>query len=681
MNGQSVTPTYHVLLIGIDRYPPGYNSLSGCVNDIDAIEQMLLAPPGVGIPPEQIRVTRLAAPLSGRPSTSRFQNEALAPTKANLIQALKAMAGSAVKPSDRVLIYYSGHGDAQPWTGSLVWHEALVPHDEHKIEYLFDVEINALISAIAARTNDLTIVLDCCHSAGATRDLSYIQAKGAVRALKSEPSVIAPPDLAALGLGGGRAQERAMGSHLLQSLDPDYLVVVACQSDEKAGEGADSAGQPSHGVFTHSLLSMISGRDAVQRAKLRWADIWPELLAKAAERNGRLNQRAQHPWMIGRSERRLFGGAWEKMDAGYRVTKRPDGDYEVGAGRLMGVTEGAEIAVYKGAEPREFPPIGSAADQPVGRLKVNQAGLSSATAVVVRMGFALPEGARGRLVKPGESKRLRVSLKPADTQLQAQLEESPLLEIVPPTDPDADVEVITQPGGRWIIGEEEPLLATVPVGEIRALREGLEHLYRYVTVLRMARNCNDPQLNGSLSVRILDCNGEAALAAMSPEELADPALPEAPRDPNRIYALRRGFKFCVKVANSSRYPLNVTLLNCSAGGLVEYLSDALLRPGAAHVMWLDGKLGAPFESWPDELPAGEPKIQRQPYAAERMIAIGTTRPDVDLHFLTLDKRVQEVVNENLSRRGDMRPLRPSEKSSTAPSELWTATVTPIRISR
>ena len=115
MNAEKIVPTYHVLLVGIDRYPPGYNSLGGCVNDIDAIESLLLEPPGIGIPPEQIRITRLAAVLAGQTSTSRFEAQTLAPTKANLIQALKALAGPAVEPSDRVLIYYSGHGDEKLW--------------------------------------------------------------------------------------------------------------------------------------------------------------------------------------------------------------------------------------------------------------------------------------------------------------------------------------------------------------------------------------------------------------------------------------------------------------------------------------------------------------------------------------------------------------------------------------
>jgi hypothetical protein len=591
------------------------------------------------------------------------------------------LAATDVKQTDRILIYYSGHGDEVQWKGSSVWHEALVPHDGQAIEYLFDVEVNGLISAIAARTSDFTIVLDCCHSAGATRDLSDIQAQGAIRALKGPDTPVAPPDLTALGSGSGPARGRGMGKGLLQASDPDYLVVVACQSDEKAGEGALASAQPSHGVFTHSLLSVLGDKDAPQRAGLRWADIWPELLAKAAERNGRLSQRTQHPWMIGRSERKVFGGAWEKMDAGYRVTKRADGSYEIGAGKLMSVTEGAEIAVY-GPEPRLFPAIGSPEDRPVGHLKVKEAEPSSAVAAAVGPPFSLPDGARGRLVKPGEGQRLRVSLKPEDATLKTLLGKSPLLEIVPATTSEADIKVITQPGGGWILENDvEPLLAIVPEGEHQALRAGLESYYRYNTVLRMARNCNDPQITNSLSVKILECNDEAALRAMSPEALADPNLAEAPRDRERIYALGQGFKFCVRVTNSSRYHLNVALLNCSAGGLVEYLSDALLRDGAGHVMWLDGKLGAPFEAGPDEMPAGAPGVSLPDYTTERMVVIGTTRPDVDLHSLTVDKRVQEVVDENLSTRGVGERSMRGKKEKAAPVELWTATVTPVRICR
>lgn len=37
MKSDLVYPTYHTLLIALDRYPLGYRSLYGCVNDIDGL--------------------------------------------------------------------------------------------------------------------------------------------------------------------------------------------------------------------------------------------------------------------------------------------------------------------------------------------------------------------------------------------------------------------------------------------------------------------------------------------------------------------------------------------------------------------------------------------------------------------------------------------------------------------
>ena len=172
------TGLYHVVLIGCDLYPPGQRSLAGCVNDIDAVEHLLLGEPGVGIPKSQVRVTRLAAPLPGAYSTSRFAAQTQLPTKSNIVATLMALAGPTVGPTDRVLIYYSGHGGQVQRLSRMGWYECLVPCDE---QLLYDDEMNALIAAVAQRTSDLTVVLDCCHSAGATRDVYAEPVHGASR--------------------------------------------------------------------------------------------------------------------------------------------------------------------------------------------------------------------------------------------------------------------------------------------------------------------------------------------------------------------------------------------------------------------------------------------------------------------------------------------------------------------
>jgi len=180
---------------------------------------------------------------------------------------------------------------------------------------------------------------------------------------------------------------------------------------------------------------------------------------------------------------------------------------------------------------------------------------------------------------------------------------------------------------------------------------------------------------------------------MSPEDLADPDLPEAARDEDQIYHVSNQFPFCIKVTNFSSYCLNVTLFDCSSGGSVYYLGDAILREPhtpkgesqikpSAQVLWLQNLIRNHFCAYPDKMPpSGIWNDHPLPYVTDRLIAIGTTRTDVDLNSLTLEKTVQEIVEDNLIvRRGFDRGVGP-KPSPAAPAELWTAAVTPIRISR
>ncbi len=668
----STAPLYHVLLVGIDAYPPRYSSLSGCVNDIDAIEKLLLDPPGVGIPPEQIRIRRLAALRPNRTSATRLEAQTLPPSRDNLVQALKDLAGPEVRAGDRVLIYYSGHGDEKLFQGSDVYHESIVPHDGVDIQRLYDIEINGLINAIAARTDDLTVVLDCCHSAGASKDLTDIEAQGADRFLGDDDAPATPPDVSALGLSDGAA------GGMLHGLDPNYVVLAACQPYEKAGEGVVPGELQAHGLFTSSLMSLLRGRDAAERSALRWADIWPDLLDRVTRRASQLGRRPQHPSLIGRSERHIFGGRWEKQDPGYSVALSVSGVYTVGAGTLMGVTHGAEIAVYS-ATPAIFPPLGSPEDRPLGRLRVVAAERSRATAAPVGMPFQVPPGARGRLARAGEGERLKVRLVPQEHDLARFLSESPLLEVLAENAPDAEVEVVMEAGGAWRIGNDvRSRLAVVPVGEVAALRGGLEAYYRYNAALRLARTCNDPQLNRALSLRLLDCNDAEALAALTDAQLADPPLTEVQRDADAVYAVPSGARFCVRVANASTATLHVTVLNCSVGGLVEMLGTTSLRPGVSDVVWQAGQFRRGFRANPDRLPGVPRAVPAADSVVDRLMAIGTTRPDADLGYLTVGKTIQQMVDELLGGRG---VLDEPEQAASGPSELWTATIAPLRIRR
>jgi len=105
-----------------------------------------------------------------------------------------------------------------------------------------------------------------------------------------------------------------------------------------------------------------------------------------------------------------------------------------------------------GELPLQFPPIGSSNDRPVGGLRVTETVHTSTALAEAIAPFALPEGARGRLVKSGHDARLRVRLVPHDAGIAARLATSDLLEMVM-HDGDVDVELV-QRDGAWVITDD-----------------------------------------------------------------------------------------------------------------------------------------------------------------------------------------------------------------------------------
>jgi hypothetical protein len=658
--------TLHVLLVGIDAYP--IKPLGGCVADIDAVEALLLEAPGVGVGPERIRIRRLAAPAAGAPSTSRLAGETIEPTYEHLVAALGELAGPAVAPGDRVLLYYSGHGTQMQWL-TRAWHESLVTVD---MRQLFDVELNAWLHAIArpgpegAAAVDLTVVLDCCNASGATRDAVARlgdDPRTAVRSLPAAPDLAEPPDIsripaAADGLDRGAGPARPV--------DAPYVVVAACQSTELAGEKELDGVR--HGNLTRALLGHLARRDAAARAGLRWGTVWPDLLVALAELAAAAPATPpQSPWLTGRPERFLFGGTWQPRDLGFAVTKLSDDRVRVHAGHVMGITAGAELAVYGPDEPLLFGPVGSPADLAArwGVVRITEAQAADSDGVVVEAAPAtpLPEGARARLVAPGAAGPLRVWLENGDDETKAELAASLLLATVPGAVDDPEVFVDGDAARGWTIRTDlEPELAVVPPGRADALRVGLDQFARANATLRLARTLRSPDGPGRLALRLLHLPQAGPI-----EDEAIAALAEAPRSAGGDYDLPQGFPFCIELANLQREDLNVTVLNCTAGGKVEYLDAVLVRGRRREQLWLRQERGRPFIASPS---------RGRPAATDRLIAVGTTGLAVELDGLEVKENVQDVIDEWLgAKAADDTP----RSAPPDPVEIWTAVTQLIRI--
>lgn len=668
---EEATTRYHALLIGCDSYAPPTNSLSGCVNDIDAIEALLLTTDGTGLKSDCISITRLAAPGDGAASTSRYVAETKLPVKENILAALQQLAGEQVGPQDRVLIYYSGHGGQRLRGGE--WHECLIATDGQSID---DDEMNALIVAIAQRTGDVTVVLDCCHSAGATRDIAGEPEHGATRMalLPEQAEETTDPLPAHVPL--------TRGTRMLQATDPDYIVVAACLADEKAQE--DTLDGKTHGFLTYSLLQSVAALPVEQRADLRWMDIWPTLVHQLQRTASATERTAQHPWVIGHAARHIFGGPWKKVDPGFQITAHAGGSYTVQAGTLVGFTEGAMVGIY-GRATEHFAPVDSEQDRQdrLGTLTVTSAGPSTCTAHALDLKTrTLPVGARVRLLVPGKSERLRVAVDPATPDPTPVLQQSSLLQIVTPElglTPEVVVERTAQ--GWQISNALNPGLAHVrlmlPADHAAieqaqdALRSGVEGYAPYNRVLRLAKTCNDPDLDQKIDVKILDCTDADALARVKATGTTKkPALPELGRTRNGTYTIPAGGSFCLNLMNMYYQTLYVSIFNCTAYGAVECIGEKSIKADTdVETFWHPNELGRPLRAKPDD-PTRD--------TVDRFVIVATTKAGVDLRGLKRKNTIQQIIDAQLSAVAKGRGTDVDE-APVSKTERWTAQIVELII--
>lgn len=672
---ETAPPVRRILLIGIDRYP-SMNSLHGCVNDIDAMELFLRK--RMGVRTESIRKLASAHPRARPPGLVPEQ----LPTRQAILDALGKLRDEA-QAGDRILVFYSGHG-TQRLQSTLVI-EGLVPMDSALRGDIWDFELNPLLASIADKKADVTVILDCCQSAGATR--GEAEGEGADRVTTTTgPLPSLPAQLTA------RRRLVAVGD----TAAPPFIVVAACQSDEKAKE-QPSGSNTARGVFSSSLLERLTERADLDGAAgleaLRWGDVWDGLRGTVTERSP-----AQHPWLIGRSERRIFGGPWHEEDIGISV--RQDGElYRLGAGTMTNVAPGAVLAVYGRAnliaradapdEPRFFPPLADM-DSRALTLEVIAATPGSATAKWRGGRRNLPDGARARIVEPASGDELVVRLRPYDQSLATWLEaqrdpgadpagpSSPLFKTVDANAGAAEAYVDID-DDRFSLGDalhgpggEPPLATGKGWNELLA---ALRHFAHYNLAFRLLARCNDPVLANALVVRIRDCNGATALAVQNPHNPA--GLPELTRDaqpapagrPRFTYRVPDGQLGCVSVTNTSDTRLYVTVFDCPSSGRVQVIGANVEIPaGKTDTFWWRSQLRQPIGFW----------IGTRGAMVERYIVVGTTNPEARLDGLESQAGFDDVLRQV---RGD-RDSGPGSRDLGTPAdprERWTATLVSIKL--
>lgn len=332
----------YALLVGIDAYTGFVPQLAGCVNDVTAFGAVL-----------QNRVA--AENLSLVTVTDEDATRAAVTTE--FIRHL-GQAGA----EDVALFYYSGHGAHQDAPEEL-WdfepdhqNETLVLVDSREPGGwdLADKELAVLIAQVAASGCHLLVVLDCCHSGDATRDVDEVvrQAPPDTRHRPIESFLTGTVELAAAQAAASAdgTTTRDLDQAPRERWTPPagrHVLLAACRSSEKAKE-IRSLGQH------RGAMSAALERTLVQsEGTPSYRDVLLMVTSQVTT-----TVRDQHPQFetVDSSEldRPFLGGTIPDTPRPLTLSRRPEG-WVIDSGAVHGVpepitvgdtTDTTELAIY-----------------------------------------------------------------------------------------------------------------------------------------------------------------------------------------------------------------------------------------------------------------------------------------------------------------------------------------------
>ncbi|KAJ0307861.1 hypothetical protein COL5a_008185 [Colletotrichum fioriniae] len=285
----SDTATIRALMVGIDDYKG--NNLNGCVRDIRITQKILQE--NLNVPTDNIRT--LISPFL-KPNEPEIDLKDL-PTKINVLNALQSIS-DASKPGDFIYIHYSGHGARtktkfRATKGEDAWDEHICTLDE----WISDVEFGQRLDALADKDLVVFVVLDSCHSGGATRNNDTTKA----RCLVDES--IEPPTDGAPGPGSRSAGERkAIVKNTWFNTSGKYNFIAACQPHEYAHETRLADGEIG-GILTYHLVESLKFYNA-SKNPVTYKELMSTLQADLKATQYANDQQPMH---LGDGKRVVFG--------------------------------------------------------------------------------------------------------------------------------------------------------------------------------------------------------------------------------------------------------------------------------------------------------------------------------------------------------------------------------------
>lgn len=354
----SQQPLY-ALLIGINHYASAtVPNLRGCVNDVEAMAALLHSQYGVPLANIAILTNEQATHTA---IASAFQAHLTAP-----LQAWHQGGQQGEMPA--VLFYFSGHGSRAPAETRETasgFDETLVPHDSrtNNVYDIKDWELKDWLNGVTPYTENVTVILDCCHSGSGTR-------------LTEKRTT---------DIRGCDDDRRPQPPRVLTHRGGNWVALSACRNDQKAHEAPVGETAALHGVFTYWLLETLAQMSP--HRPLTYRELYEQLVYRVGK-----SHPSQTPQCDGNRDRLWLAGAYAPQARWLSLLPPREGLVWVNAGQMHGLVVGTRLAVYpSGAAAGE-----EASGDPLAILEIDtvEATRSGCVRIDMQPDVEIPPGAR-----------------------------------------------------------------------------------------------------------------------------------------------------------------------------------------------------------------------------------------------------------------------------------------------
>ena len=576
----NVTPGFYALLIASDFYFPNvlpnggrFRHLSGCVRDITRVEKELLR--GRLAVPEK-NILKLTSSMDGD-SKEPLEPPEQRPTYDNIVKKFAELTETAQK-GDQVYIHYSGHGGRirthfPDLKGEGEVDETLVPIDigDKSTRYVRDIDLAHVLKKMVDKGLIVTLVLDSCHSGGATRnagseDVALRTVEGAepldtTEERPKDSKFASDEELkdAWRSLTSEGTRNANVGAGWLPE-PKGYVLMAACRASESAIEYAFN-GTDKNGVLTYWLMDVFKQLGP----HLTWKLVHDRVLAKVHSQFP-----SQSPQLQGDISRVVFGVKNIPPQYAVNVLAVEDESLKLNTGQALGVATGAEFAIYP-AGTSDF----AQTEKRLALAKIEELGATESRAKIIEM-LSLQEieqGAQAVLVdavKMRRNVRLLVQEDHLTTKHQEafkSLRESiktngrGFLEVVADFTSAVEYQVgISKDDGKFEILDPkgEPFANLRPALDAEAVNadrivDRLIHLSKYHTIQQLHNYDSLSSLAGKLRVELFK-----APANYQP---GDRPNPQPLGDAGNIAEVNDGDMLFLYVKNESSQVLNIAILD------------------------------------------------------------------------------------------------------------------------